>query len=168
MKSQADKTKRLKEIGFANYEAYLASPHWKSIKARLFQKKRKCQLCGSRAADTLHHITYDRIGRERDSDFLFFCQECHNILHTALNQRYPLRSSPYKAERSMVVLRGIIQGSITPKRKKRRAGIPPRKQNAYQSCSILPEEKKVMDELKEEHKRLVEKVRTERKAKHSP
>lgn len=63
------------------YEAYLASPQWKKLRAdRLRQAKFRCERCGNiKSADQLHvhHLTYERLGRELMSDLQVLCLGCH-------------------------------------------------------------------------------------------
>ena len=65
-----------------NYEAYLATPQWKSIRRRVVKRDGGlCRLCGSRA-QCVHHISYEQnvmIG-QKDSDLISLCRACHKGL----------------------------------------------------------------------------------------
>jgi hypothetical protein len=64
------------------YRAYLASPEWAERRGRtLMLAGGTCQRCGQRRATEAHHLTYDRLGRERDQDLLALCGPCHRMLH---------------------------------------------------------------------------------------
>ena len=162
------KRHRLTDLGYASYQDYLQSPHWRSVKVRLLIKKPLCCVCENNRADTLHHLTYTRIGTENDNDILLLCQNCHNIIHAELDRRYSDRTMEYKARRTGLVIRGICSGRITQKKKPRR-NIKVKRPNAYQSSSILPKEQKILDELKQEHRILLARVKKNRIVKiHSP
>lgn len=70
----------LKSMGFASYQAYLASDLWKRIRARVLAKSSKCSgfKCGKRATQ-VHHGKYGR--RELSGDDLTHlypvCGGCH-------------------------------------------------------------------------------------------
>ena len=80
---------------------YLKSPHW-----RQFRKSAKKHLpmecpCGARSGLDLHHLTYDRLGRERLDDVAWLCRDCHDALHRDDPagglfdpSRYPQRETP--------------------------------------------------------------------------
>jgi hypothetical protein len=56
MKEYASRNAILKEMGYASYKAYLASPLWKSIRARVLRRfGGKCRGCGRRANQVHHH-----------------------------------------------------------------------------------------------------------------
>jgi hypothetical protein len=64
------------------YRAYMASPQWAERRGRtLMLAGGTCQRCGQRRATEAHHLTYDRLGRERDQDLLALCGPCHQALH---------------------------------------------------------------------------------------
>ena len=55
-----------------------------------------CAVCGSEEWDDLHHLTYDRMGRERHGDMVAMCRPHHEQVHRA----YPAgrwRSLGYEA-----------------------------------------------------------------------
>ena len=64
------------------YTAYMSSPEWAERRGRtLMLAGGTCQRCGQRRATEAHHLTYDRLGRERDGDLLAVCAPCHQRLH---------------------------------------------------------------------------------------
>lgn len=64
------------------YRSYMASPAWAERRARtLMLAGGTCQRCGAARATEAHHLTYDRLTRERDSDLLALCSRCHHALH---------------------------------------------------------------------------------------
>jgi len=62
---------------------YLNSHHWhfmrwlKKMQARFYYGSVCCEKCGSRERIQIHHITYQRIGREWLSDLQCICGNCH-------------------------------------------------------------------------------------------
>lgn len=64
------------------YEEYMKSKRWWSRKQQLFKvREKKCELCGSVTEIHVHHLTYDRLGRERDKDLQILCADCHATEH---------------------------------------------------------------------------------------
>jgi 5-methylcytosine-specific restriction endonuclease McrA len=61
------------------YQQYLRTPHWQAMRKRAllragFQCKR-CEVRGQRL--DVHHLSYDRLGRELESDLTVLCELCH-------------------------------------------------------------------------------------------
>lgn len=60
------------------YRSYLETPHWKSVRRRtLARNGGVCNVCGSSEDLNIHHLTYKRIGREKDSDLQVLCRGFH-------------------------------------------------------------------------------------------
>ncbi len=73
---------KARKAGFASYSDYMASREWESIR-ELFVSRwaaARCVGCGNPHFH-LHHITYDRCGRELLTDLLPLCRRCHGRLH---------------------------------------------------------------------------------------
>jgi 5-methylcytosine-specific restriction endonuclease McrA len=73
-------------ITVIEYRDYLTSEEW--AQRRAFMLKRadyRCQDCNSPESLQLHHLTYERIGRERITDLLVLCSDCHTAYHDRLN-----------------------------------------------------------------------------------
>jgi 5-methylcytosine-specific restriction endonuclease McrA len=68
-----------------NYLDYLDSDYWR---ARRILKMRsagfKCQRCGGRKNLQVHHRSYERLGRELDSDLELLCRNCHEAEHEGM------------------------------------------------------------------------------------
>lgn len=75
---------RLEALGFDSYGAYLASPHWKGLRAKYRQSGRpqRCSVCRSHRFQ-LHHLTYERLGAELLDDLVPLCRWCHDKTHGA-------------------------------------------------------------------------------------
>lgn len=66
----------------SEYYAYLRSPWWRAIRlASLIRAGRKCALCGEKHRLEVHHNTYVRLGREKLSDLVVLCRQCHRRYH---------------------------------------------------------------------------------------
>lgn len=73
-------TEALGALGFETYDEYLGSAHWLGLRQRLAGPSSRCFVCrGSRVQ--LHHITYERLGHERDDDLVRLCEGCHRRTH---------------------------------------------------------------------------------------
>ena len=60
------------------YQKYLRSEHWQKIRSeRLKIDDFKCQKCGRPFDLQVHHLTYDRIGKEDINDLITLCKNCH-------------------------------------------------------------------------------------------
>lgn len=68
-----------KELGFESYVEYLDSDHWKDVIERY--KDDKCFCCSAKDYLHLHHCTYERLGREVESDLVTVCRSCHRRIH---------------------------------------------------------------------------------------
>ncbi len=66
----------------AEYEAYLCSTEWKQLREKVFGRcEGVCEICEEADAEEVHHLTYERIGREGLSDLMGVCQPCHELIH---------------------------------------------------------------------------------------
>lgn len=64
------------------YETYLSSTTWKSIRRQVLARDGyRCQRCGGRTGLQIHHLTYERRGRESLSDLTVLCDHCHSRAH---------------------------------------------------------------------------------------
>jgi hypothetical protein len=64
------------------YQAYMASDAWQARSQRtLLLAGYTCQRCGRARASQAHHVTYDRLGAERDEDLQALCKRCHDAAH---------------------------------------------------------------------------------------
>jgi hypothetical protein len=59
---------------------YLRSPHWRVRRARAIALAGgSCERCSAHGRLEVHHLTYKRLGRERDRDLRALCHRCHQI-----------------------------------------------------------------------------------------
>lgn len=65
------------------YQTYLKSPAWLQLRARIFRSRGfSCEICQSKKNLQLHHVTYERLGYEKDEDVMILCRKCHEKAHT--------------------------------------------------------------------------------------
>jgi hypothetical protein len=78
---RAKRANKLHALGFGSYRDYIASPHWKQIRARYRASDlpQEC-ICGEQDVH-LHHMTYERVGAERLTDLTPLCPRCHALIH---------------------------------------------------------------------------------------
>jgi len=74
-----------------NGSQYLNTKHWKNTRLRIFKKyDGECQRCRSVIpfeSANIHHITYKRIGEEKDSDLILLCRKCHTCVHKSMKDK---------------------------------------------------------------------------------
>jgi hypothetical protein len=73
------------DMGFSSYRAYLDSPWWKGIRARVIERaKGKCFACDSRAVE-VHHREYSRPVLEGKAlnRMVALCVQCHKVCEYA-------------------------------------------------------------------------------------
>ncbi len=76
-------TPRKNPLGPLDYPAYMESLEWQIKAGEMKRKRRCCEDCGSRESLRVHHLTYERLGCERDTDLLVVCRHCHELRHGA-------------------------------------------------------------------------------------
>jgi 5-methylcytosine-specific restriction endonuclease McrA len=69
------------------YNAYLLSPAWRGLRAKVLQRdKLVCQGCGRPGTATqVHHLTYARVFRKMMFDLASVCDACHRAIHAPKN-----------------------------------------------------------------------------------
>lgn len=64
------------------YEDYLRSPWWLERRNRSLRlAEYRCQQCNAKRDLQVHHLTYERLGFEEDSDLEVLCRGCHEGEH---------------------------------------------------------------------------------------
>jgi hypothetical protein len=64
------------------YNEYLRSPWWRYRRKKKIQSARKrCERCGATRGLQVHHLNYNRLWGERDSDLEVLCSGCHQHEH---------------------------------------------------------------------------------------
>ncbi len=70
--------------GYISYDAYLKSDFWNTQRSRFL--KSRCHCCSYTRELQLHHINYKRITRERPSDLVTLCRDCHVRAHELIKE----------------------------------------------------------------------------------
>jgi hypothetical protein len=68
------------ELATMPYADYLCTEHWQQRRRIVLRYKPNCERC-LRPATDVHHITYERRGREKPSDLMALCRDCHRAVH---------------------------------------------------------------------------------------
>ena len=67
------------------YKRYLKSNKWRQRKHRSLRLVGyKCEVCRSEVDIHVHHLSYERLGAEKDSDLIVLCEVCHTKQHDKL------------------------------------------------------------------------------------
>lgn len=67
------------------YKEYLQSEHWEERREiALIKADWKCSLCNKSESLNVHHRTYERLGKEMQSDLTVLCRHCHAKFHDKL------------------------------------------------------------------------------------
>lgn len=65
-----------------DYKAYLRSAHWDIVRRRaLLRAGNQCKGCESTHILDVHHLSYKRLWREKESDVIVLCRDCHALIH---------------------------------------------------------------------------------------
>lgn len=109
----ASRNATLRRLGYKTYSAYLKSPMWRQIRARVFAEKgRGCYLCGSRATEA-HHNRY------RESDLTGctikhihpLCRGCHEGIEFKNGEKNEL----WAARKAYIRRRSAFRGPMAAK-----------------------------------------------------
>ena len=64
------------------YHTYIKSDEWKEKRKKTLERDDyQCQRCGTGMNLVVHHITYDRLGKEDLDDLITLCKKCHEEIH---------------------------------------------------------------------------------------
>lgn|SRR5258707_10513860 len=88
-KQLAKEKRKKKRIGFTKVEysaIYLKSGHWQGQRKQALRRaKHRCQHCESTRRLEVHHLSYERLGREKKKDLIVLCAICHEKEHVLLD-----------------------------------------------------------------------------------
>lgn len=66
---------------WGKYNAYLRTPEWRERRRKVFARAGGiCECCLERAADQVHHTTYQHVGNEPLWELRAICEPCHEAL----------------------------------------------------------------------------------------
>lgn len=83
------------------YAQYLQTPHWKEFKAQYKadpERLHECFVCGKMEYE-LHHMTYERLGKEKLEDIVPLCKTHHRATHAIEKAGHPLRKAHLQVKR---------------------------------------------------------------------
>jgi hypothetical protein len=64
------------------YRQYLSSNEWRGKRERVLRRdKNRCIKCHSVENLQIHHLTYERVGKEFLCDLITLCRKCHERVH---------------------------------------------------------------------------------------
>lgn len=104
------------------YAEYMRSKQWFERRARWEQEERTQRsggviLCEGACGKVwtlkahMHHVTYDRLGREAHRDLWPMCEDCHYALHRLIGQRSWRKKPRHMANyQGLAILRAQNQG----------------------------------------------------------
>lgn len=80
---QQPSSERTAQLASMPYPKYLRSPEWRERRRIEIQAaERKCSRCRRRGQPLeVHHLTYERRGRENPDDLRVLCEDCHRLEH---------------------------------------------------------------------------------------
>lgn len=92
------------------YVKYLQSKHWQNLRDRLIGDKKVCAGCGYVVPVVqLHHMTYERLGHELDSDLAVLCPKCHDLVHDAKSQQRDKQAKEQETQRRQEVQKEVLR-----------------------------------------------------------
>lgn len=79
---------RLQKQGYATYQDYIASDHWKATREWFLKQKedKTCFCCGIGDAATVHHKSYQNLCFETMEDLVLVCSACHFHIHAVVKE----------------------------------------------------------------------------------
>lgn len=83
---------RMRELRVMPQKQYLLSSWWLHRREIALKKAgRKCEHCAVSTRLQVHHLSYDRVGAELDSDLEVLCDPCHEKHHFDESRRHDVR-----------------------------------------------------------------------------
>lgn len=79
------RNKILRNKGYANYQEFLKSETWKTIKLKIDDSKKFCHCCGTNSSLDAHHTSYrnNMVNEEKGMrNVKFMCRKCHEEIHS--------------------------------------------------------------------------------------
>lgn len=63
------------------YKSYIESNEWLNKSSNYLKNHEYCEVCRKWKAKQVHHLSYNRIGEEKESDLQALCERCHIAIH---------------------------------------------------------------------------------------
>lgn len=79
----------ISKVDKTTYGTYYESQEWFRTRERILTRdKYECQACSGNA-ECVHHLAYDRLGKENDLDLISLCNSCHLGVHRFQDEKWP-------------------------------------------------------------------------------
>jgi hypothetical protein len=76
------------KIDKTTFGSYYESQEWLRTREQILARDGyECQACGN-TAECVHHLTYDRLGKENDLDLMSLCNACHIKIHFYQDEKW--------------------------------------------------------------------------------
>jgi hypothetical protein len=86
--------------GHEKRQAYYCSPQWGQLRRQVIERSGGlCERCDMRRGTAVHHLTYIRLYREKLTDLMHICKDCHEYTHGISRKRSygdPRLSPPWR------------------------------------------------------------------------
>lgn len=107
-----------------DYIKYLKSREWIEFRANIIKKRGKaCEKCGkTNCIIHAHHLTYERIFVELESDIQLLCEECHKKIHNKKTKHKKPKSKKRNNKKSVLSLSPKEQALQQRRNKLKREG----------------------------------------------
>ncbi len=80
-----------------DYKSYIHSKRWKGRRtAYLIKMGRKCAVCSDKKNLHIHHLSYENLGKEKDSDLVILCELHHDKFHEENGVKRDSKQETYK------------------------------------------------------------------------
>ena len=109
----------------SDYRAYIKGDYWRARKQLYYEKHaRECAVCFSKYVD-LHHLFYDQLGQETDSDLIPLCRMHHDSFHRQFGTSKNMRAyiAGFIAAERRKMIESINSKKIQPQTKVKSAEI---------------------------------------------
>lgn len=118
-----------------DYDEYMKSMAWFRRRDAYFREYRYECHCGEKRAIELHHKTYERLGAERDEDFVPLCGDCHKHVHEQATLIF--RSGKVSMAEAIAKATGYRFAKKRPSEKK---PPPPISVGSWEECASHPKQ----------------------------
>jgi len=102
---------RLADLGFESLEEYYASDMWAEIKRNWYARHPEAACIISGLGDLqLHHITYERLGCEKDEDLVPLNKYWHKVVHHLVKNRKVKLEEAHLVAKDIFRATNLIEG----------------------------------------------------------
>jgi len=79
--AQQTEQEAIREARRMEYQIYLRTPEWITLRERVKQRDKICQGCLAAPIEDVHHLTYEHVQNEFAFELVGLCRKCHARLH---------------------------------------------------------------------------------------